>query len=314
MATGGADNPAKIIGVTLAAAVLFVALATLFANLLRPLAPSGGATFAGSSAQAAGAADEEPLFAIDDRGDLLAASEEAAEAAAAPLPEGPLVAIVMTELGTSADAARAAIERLPDDVTFTFTPYADIAPQLAQAAREDGHEVFVSLPMEPQGYPRINPGPNTLLRRAGEAENMEAMEWALGRFDDLDGATGMMGSAFTQDESALRPVMKDLHMRGLVFIDQRASGRSVAERAARESGVPSRTNDRFLDEPATAANIRGNLDALMRRARERGYAIGYARPTSATVEALANIEAQAREAGVTLVGAARLARGLSDDS
>ncbi len=318
----------RIVLTALGGAILFVGLATLFAHLLRPLAPANAARAesvaeAGDDMAGNGVDPEaretlreamtvgggpEPLTAEDDE-------ERTAGATMPPpdMPSGPVIAIIMTELGPNAEAARQAIETLPAEITFTFSPYADAAPGLARRAKADGHEVFVSVPMEPQRYPRISPGENTLLRTSDAAENLERLDWALDRFGELDGTTGMMGSAFTQDAVALRPIMKALHMRGLAYIDARASERSVAERTARDSGVPSRSNDRFVDEPATAGNIGRNLDALISTAKRRGYAIGYARPMPATIEALAAFEAKAQAAGITLVGAARLARGLPDD-
>ncbi|MGB3723884.1 MAG: divergent polysaccharide deacetylase family protein [Pacificimonas sp.] len=320
----------RIILTVFGGAVLFVGLATLFAHLLRPFAPAKAA----QADQYAGA-DRPERDTPESREDLrrtlrdnmkvgggpeplVLDDGDAAQAAGATtpppdLPDGPVIAIVMTELGSNAANSRRAIADLPAEITFTFTPYAAVSPALAKAAKAEGHEVFVSLPMEPQRYPRINPGENTLLRASDASENLERLDWALTKFADLDGTTGMMGSAFTQDAVALRPVMKELHMRGLTYIDARASGRSVAERTARDSGVPSRSNDRFIDEPPTGANIGGNLSALIATAKRRGYAIGYARPLPATITALEAFGAEAEAAGVTLVGAARLARGLPDD-
>ena len=317
-----AASTGRIVLTALAGAALFVGLATLFATLLRPLAPAQAARadYAGQE----GAVIRKPTHEADlvapmdiIREDELDARTqpipESEQADAAPLPDGPVVAILMTELGPNAASSRRAIDALPPGISFTFSPYADAAPALARRARADGHEVFVSVPMEPQRYPRVSPGKNTLLRSASADENVERLEWALDRFDDPDGATGMMGSAFTEDAAALRPVMRTLHLRGLAYVDARASRKSVAERTARDNGVPSRSNDRFLDEPASAENIRTNVDALIATARRRGYAIGYARPTPATIAALSGFEARAEQAGVTLVGAARLARGLPDD-
>ncbi len=317
--------PGRVALIVLGGGILFAGLSALFVQLLQPfpLTTSEGAgsrDFLASNEEAPVPdvqSDAGPR-ALDQsavsQGTRAAAgtSAPAADPTADPLPEGALVAILMTELGPDATASRRAIEDLPEGVTFTFSPYAEISPSLALEAHADGHEVFVSVPMEPQRYPRINPGENTLLRNSGASENLERLAWALDRFDDTDGTTGMMGSAFTQDAAALRPVMKALHMRGLTYIDARASARSVAAETARDAGVPAQSNDRFLDEPATSANIETNLSALFATAKRRGYAIGYARPTAATIDALSDIDARAEEAGISLVGASRLARGLQD--
>lgn len=287
-----------------AGAALFAALAALFAAMLRPVMPAK-AFRAEAVADRAGA----PV-SLAPREDV---SARDGEPLGPVLPDGPLIAIVMTELGNNPALSARAIERLPAAIAFTFTPYAAGAGDLAARAKADGHEIFMSLPMQPKSYPRVRPGRNTLLVGNDAQENLRRLDWALGRVEGLDGATGMMGSAFTEDGEALAPIMAELERRGLAFIDARASGRTVAEAAARAAGVPSRTNDRFLDEPATAANIGRGLAALVETAKRRGWAIGYARPLAPTIEALADFETEAQAAGVNLVGAARLARGLHED-
>lgn len=306
------------IGVALVAGIVLLAAVTYgFAQVLAPL-PAAKAERQGP----------EPAFApvqvaessaSPARERLNAASEIRAEPPDAhsddplPLPGGPVVAIVMTEMGMDPSLDRQVIAALPPEITFAFSPYGERAPQLASRAAADGHEVLVSIPMEPNSYPAVNPGENTLLANAAAEENLSALDWALGSFGEVNGATGMMGSRFTRSAAALQPVMKDLHMRGLAFIDQRAVVGSVAEEEARASGVPSRTNDSFIDEPSSRASIERRLASLSRIAKQRGYAIGYARPLPETVAALNDYAARSEAEGITLVGAARLVRGLPED-
>ena len=66
-----------------------------------------------------------------------------------------------------------AIRHLPPEITFAFNPYANGVAQIVQRARTDGHEVLLNLPMEPNGYPTIDPGPQTLLTRLSAKENVE---------------------------------------------------------------------------------------------------------------------------------------------
>lgn len=324
MAERKAASPLRVILVTALGALAFVALAALFAHLLQPMSPAK-ANLADAASDRNGAAAVPDRIAASSadlsarraegavQGDAEARQAGPTPPKTAPLPEGPLLAIVVTELGFNPASDRAAIERLPEGISFTFTPYADGAPALAEAARQQGHDAFLSVPMEPVSYPRVSPGRHTLLRSADADANREALEWALGRFGSLDGVTGMMGSGFTQDAAALAPVMTALGQKNLVFIDQKASPRSVADRAAREAGVPARANDIFLDEPATEASVRRRLDGLIAKAKARGYAIGYARPIPVSLDALADLSARAEAEGITLIGAARLARGLAED-
>lgn len=294
-------------------------MATLFVELLRPLAPSKAAEMTDAPpvrralpqqakpslkrALETGAA--RPPIAIVPAAEL----EQPVSSARLPsIPAGPLIAIVLTELGPNPGAAKIAIDRLPQAVSLAFSPYADASRGLAATAKAGGHEVWLSVPMQPKSYPRISPGKNALLTGESSAENVRRLEWALSRVDGPVGITNMMGSAFTEDAAAMRPVLGALKARNLSYIDARSSGKSIGEAEARAVGVAAATNDRFLDEPVTAANIRRNLDELVATAKRRGYAIGYARATPETLRQLESWSAGLGASGVTLVGAGTVAR------
>ena len=84
-----------------------------------------------------------------------------AQAYARPFrPNGkPRVALIVGGLGLNAVTTRAAIERLPPEVTLSFVPYADNLQSWIDQARAQGHEVMLEMPMEPTGYPDNDPGP-----------------------------------------------------------------------------------------------------------------------------------------------------------
>lgn len=316
--------------------MLFIGLATVFVELLRPLAPSHAAAQTGDQpsralppeakvkakdAAATGTLRppiaQVPVTDVDkpkiDEARLAAGATPPATAPVAPIPAGPIVAIVLTELGPNATAAKAAIDRLPAAVSLAFSPYADASRDLAKAAKAGGHEVWLSVPMQPKSYPRVNPGQNVLLTGETPAENVRRLNWALSRVEAPVGITNMMGSAFTENAAAMRPVLDAVKAKRLFYVDARSSGRSVGEKEARAIGLAAATNDRFLDEPETAANIRRNLDDLAATAKRRGYAIGYARPVSTTIGEIERWSAGLEAKGVTLVGASLVARKASND-
>src|SRR5690606_15597580 len=73
----------------------------------------------------------------------------------------PRVALIVGGLGLNAVTTRAAIERLPAEVTLSFVPYAEGLQAWIDMARAHGHEVMLEMPMEPTGYPDNDPGPYT---------------------------------------------------------------------------------------------------------------------------------------------------------
>lgn len=282
----------------------FVATATLFAGLLRPIVEQAPAH---AAIQAEARLDRVPrdVAATPVAPPAPAVAEVAKPpAVAAPLtdrPDGPLVAIVVTELGPNAGAAAAAIEKLPNAIDLAFSPYADASRTLSQRAAADGHAVWLSVPMQPKRYPRISPGEHTLLTASSAAENVERLDWALARVSKPVGITNMMGSAFTESEAAMGPLAQALKARGLAFVDARSSGRTVGADVVRRAGVAAAVNDRFLDEQATPAAIDANLAALEAIAKRQGSAVGFARALPVTIDRLAQWSAELEARGVKLV-------------
>lgn len=197
----------------------------------------------------------------------------------------PRIAIVVTGLGPG-EAATAAAIRLPSEVTLAFLSHARDLQAWIDRARAAGHEVLLDVPMEPTGFPRIDPGPHALLTSLSGAENVDRLKWHLGRAIGYVGVTHDMGSRFTTSADALRPVLSALKVRGLMFLDSRTARDSVAARLASTIGLARAINDRFLDDRAARGDIDRRLGEVERIARETGYsvAIGHAYPV--TIERL----------------------------
>jgi len=198
----------------------------------------------------------------------------------------PRVAVIIVELGLSSAATEAAIQHLPGPVTLAFSPYADGLEQWLNLARAAGHEVLLGLPMEPANFPTRDPGPRTLLTSLSPQQNLERLDWVLGRASGIVGVTNQAGSRFTASTDALRPVMLRLRDRGLMFVDARTTPRSVAAGLASSLGLARAINDRVIDEPAARLPIDTQLADIERVARETGNAVAIGQPYPVTFERL----------------------------
>lgn len=196
----------------------------------------------------------------------------------------PRVALIISGLGQSTGATEAAIQRLPGAVTLAFSPYAKNLTQWMDLSRAAGHEVLLTVPMEPIGYPDNDPGPHTLLTSLSDKENRDRLLYLLSRFPGYIGVLNTMGARLTTTPQSLKPVLQELRDRGLMFVDARSSLRSVAASQAREIGLPRAINNRFIDIKASRSEIDQRLDELERMARESGYALGIGSPYPVTVE------------------------------
>jgi polysaccharide deacetylase 2 family uncharacterized protein YibQ len=202
----------------------------------------------------------------------------------------PRVGLLLAGLGQSDVYSDDASRLLPAGITFAISPYANQPDRLLGDVRARGHEYLVSLPMEPQGYPVNDAGPESLLSGATPTQNMLRLDWALTRFAGYVGATnaldGLRGERFTAAWTQLNPVLDELAARGLLFVDATPlSARTGPWDAGR---IPSRSVDVVIDEPAVRVEIERKLQSLEQIARDRGSALGLAGlPRPVTIDRIA---------------------------
>jgi polysaccharide deacetylase 2 family uncharacterized protein YibQ len=203
---------------------------------------------------------------------------------AAPLPDKPVIAIVIDDLGGDVAHTARAIQ-LPRKVALAFLPYPRDTPRLAHEAARVGHEVLVHLPMQAQG-PQ-DPGPMALSVALPPEENVRRLDWALSRVPDFVGINNHEGSLFTANAQALDPVMARVAERRVFFFDSRTTPASQVVTVARAHGVESADRDVFLDDVVTLDAVDAQLHALEAKARSRGAAIAIGHPNEITLDAVA---------------------------
>lgn len=220
---------------------------------------------------------------------------------------GTRVAIVVGGLGISQTGTQAAVAKLPIGVTFGFAPAGNSLDRWMKESRRKGHELVLQLPMEPFGYPQTSPGPNTLTAEDAAAGAFDALYWSLGRLTNYVGVMNYMGARVTADPSALRPLLGELTRRGLLFLDDASSSRSLAKDTAHETGAIFAASDVLIDASQEPDAIARQLDTLERVARADGTAIGIASAFDTSVDAIAMWAAEAEKRGIKLVPLSALA-------
>jgi polysaccharide deacetylase 2 family uncharacterized protein YibQ len=221
----------------------------------------------------------------------------------AAVPAGvPRVVIVVGGLGLSQTATQNAIDVLPEEVTLAFAPYGSSLQRWVNEAHEDHHEVLLQIPMEPMNYPQENPGEHTLLVSEGNS-NREDLHWILSRMTGYAGVMNHLGARFTADDRALLPFLGEIGERGLFYLDDSSSPRSLAKDVGAALQVPVLTADRIIDLSRSDADVESGLSALEATARTRGLAIGIASAFPASVEAIANWVRDVESRGIFVVPA-----------
>ena len=213
----------------------------------------------------------------------------------------PTVAIVVGGLGIGAAKTTESVLKLPGAVTLAFTPYGTDPTTLVERARAQHHEILLQVPMEPFDYPDNDPGPQTLLTTQSPDQNLDRLFWHLSRIQGYVGLTSFMGARFTVSDTAMQPVIREAAKRGLGYLDDGSSPRSVAGTLAQGQTMPFAKADLSIDAVPTAAEIDKMLAKLEALAKSRGNAIGIASSLPVSVERIGNWARALESRGVLLV-------------
>lgn len=197
------------------------------------------------------------------------------------------LAILLDDAGQSLDLLPAARD-LPDEVAVAVLPFLPHSADIAEAMHAAGHEIWLHLPMEPQGYPDNDPGPGAVFVGMSDSEIRSAVHAAVNNVPHAVGVNNHMGSRATADVRVMTWVMQELGARQLAFIDSRTTTATVAEQTARTLGVPSGRRHVFLDNQRSAAAIRSQLAQAVEKCRLDGQAIAIGHLDPVTVEVLAD--------------------------
>jgi polysaccharide deacetylase 2 family uncharacterized protein YibQ len=260
-----------------------------------------------AQAAAAGASVDQHLVEASPQGAIPMVGPDGARPAdvyARPVkatPVGPRVAIMVGGLGVSAAATSEALAKLPPAVTLAFPPYGHDLERLVARARGVGREIVLQVPMEPFDYPDNDAGPQTLLTSLSPEQNLDRLHWAMSRFQGYVGIANYMGARFTAAEQALGPVMRDAGKRGLIYVDDGTSARSLTSQIAGASNMPFAKANIVLDAVPTPIEIDNALGRLEAMARERGVAIGVATALPASIDRIAQWAKAAAGRGIVLV-------------
>ncbi len=210
---------------------------------------------------------------------------------ATPRPEPPAgargrLAVLLDDAGQSTDLLAAAAA-LPSAVGVAVLPFLPHTSDVAAEMHRSGHEIWLHLPMEPEDYPKSNPGPGAIMVSMSEDDIRLTVRAALNNVPHVVGVNNHMGSKASADLRATTWVMQELKARGLAFIDSRTTTRTVAEDAARAQGVPANRRKVFLDNQRSAGAIRRQLDEAVYRCRMEGEVIAIGHLAPVTVRVLA---------------------------
>jgi polysaccharide deacetylase 2 family uncharacterized protein YibQ len=157
--------------------------------------------------------------------------------------------------------------------------------------------------MEPENYPRVNPGPATLLVNMSEGQIAQRLRREIELASPTIAVANLMGSFGTQDESFMKAIYEELKRAHLPFMHVNAVPRSVCRVLASRVGAAYDEPDVMIDAETRRGDAK-SLDrawtAAVKRAQERGSAIVLLRINKRSAPWLAKALAAKRLEGVEL--------------
>ena len=205
------------------------------------------------------------------------------------LPEKlPKIAIIVDDLGYDKYIVEKFLN-LDATLTFSVLPHIPYQKKIANAAFAKGFEVMLHLPMEPDEFPKVNPGPGALLVSMSPDELIDQLNKNLDTIPSLKGVNNHMGSKMTRNSDQLHQIFSVLKKRNLFFIDSVTTADSLCKPSARLFRVPFAQRDIFLDHIQEPEFIHKQFDRLLQFAESHGEAIGIAHPYHVTLEVMHEI-------------------------
>lgn len=202
------------------------------------------------------------------------------------LPEKlPKIAIILDDLGYDKYIVEKFL-KLDATLTFSVLPHIPYQKKIANAALKKGYEVMLHLPMEPDEFPKVNPGPGALMASMSPDELIDQLNKNLDTIPYLKGVNNHMGSRMTRNSNQLYQIFSVLKKRNLFFIDSVTTADSLCKPSARLFRVPFAQRDIFLDHIQEPEFIHQQFDRLVQFAQSHGEAIGIAHPYQITFEVM----------------------------
>lgn len=219
----------------------------------------------------------------------------------------PKIAVIVTGLGMSRGATEAALSIMPQNVTLSLDVYARGLDFWVARAREDGHEILLSMPLDSANFPFNDPGPEALRVLAAPEENVQKLEYILSRTTGYFGVLADHGGKFLSVEEQIDGIMNQLKGRGLMYVDGGVAG-SLGTRSAYKANIPWAGVEMNLDQAQSRAQLNRMLQDVITLAEKRSMTVVRVSATPLSMEMLSAWIGTLDQKGFQLVPVSALAK------
>lgn len=212
-------------------------------------------------------------------------------------------------------------DELPDFIslgipfTYCILPYEKHSSYNARELKKNNQEYFLHQPMEPEDYPKINPGKAAILLNMPQEKIEKTVLKNLENIGGADGINNHMGSGFTKDEKKMREFLNIVKQKNIIFADSYTSNKSVAYKTAISMGIPSLQNEVFLDNEDNLEYILKQLSVFKKIIKRNGkcVAIGHIHKKNLP-EALSRIIPEFRKEGIVFLTVSEYIKSISAET
>lgn len=211
----------------------------------------------------------------------------------------PVVALCVDDFGFFDNPLVKDFLALEIPLTISVIPGLKYSERICKEASEAGKDVICHLPMEAEKE-AWDAGEIPLIRVAmSDREIEKTLAKALETTPGVVGISNHMGSKATADRKVMESVLRVCRERNLYFFDSMTTPHSVVRATAVAVGVPSVSNDLFIDNGGSDA--RDGMRKLLSIARRRGSAVGIVHVKNPSLDDVRWMIDEARRDGVAFV-------------
>ncbi|MCQ9208329.1 MAG: divergent polysaccharide deacetylase family protein [Omnitrophica bacterium] len=187
-------------------------------------------------------------------------------------------------------------------ITISILPNLRYSTKIAEIAKEQGKEIILHLPLEPEREGRqIGLEEHTITSDMSQDEIVTTLKLALTSVPYASGASNHMGSRATKDKRLMSAVFAELKRKKMFFLDNLVTTQSVCGELAQQMQVKFATRNVFLDNEDNQEYIKGQLDQLSEFAQEYREAVGIGHARRNTLKVLKEEIAAMQAKGIKFV-------------
>lgn len=185
------------------------------------------------------------------------------------------VTIIFKNFGIDKTAYLTILKGMPENVSFSFSPYAQEIEKRIKEARESGHETYLDLLLPSQNYLSADTGPLAMDITVSPEELIRRLKESLSINAPLGGMIVGRGDAGADSLEHLGKVLNEVENRGLLMLN--ASEEETVE-MIKVPGLARNKADIIIDDNFNLKDITHKLEIAEMIARNKGQVIVVAEP------------------------------------